>query len=278
MLAGSWDSIRALERREKGDVEIIGIQHSEGFTREMQITGDFAYLADPTRGLRVFNVSRPVFMRPVGLLELPGTPSDVELVGDLAFVPLGDKGVAQVNIHYPFSPILRMTIETEHPCTNVAKAGDYLYFIGPDGYLGIYDITIPTQPRQAAWLMLSGLHPIDAQVHGDMMAVSGGTDGLWLFNVTDPIRPIVRSKYIPGGSVETAALFDDGAILEVKGPGYCRLELVDLRYIFAPYKRTDLPLVERSDYRDKLHVVGDRAYLAAYNYGMKVIEMKGLLE
>jgi hypothetical protein len=278
MLAGSWDSIRALERREEGDVEIVGIQHSEGFTREMQITGDFAYLADPGRGLRVFNVSRPVFMRPVALLELPGTPSDVELVGDLAFIPLGDEGVAQANIHYPFDPVLRKIIETEHPCTNVARKGDYLYFIGPDGYVGIYDITLPTQPRQAAWLDLSGLHPIDAMVHDDLMAVSAGTDGLWLFNVADPLAPVLRSKYIADGSVETAALFDGGAILEVKGPGFSKLEVIDLRHVFAPYKRTELGLKERSDYRDKLHVVGDRAYLAAYNYGMKVVEMRGLLD
>ncbi len=277
MLTGSWDSIRALERHEEGDVEIIGIQHSEGFTREMQITGDFAYLADPTRGLRVFNVSRPIFMRPVALLELPGTPSDVELVIDeLAFVALGDEGVAQVNVHYPFSPILRMIIDTERPCTNITRAGDFLYFISPDGFIDIYDISSPTNPRQTAWMDISGIHPIDAVVKGNLMAISGGTDGMWLFDVTEPKRPVLRSKYFTDGSVETADLFEGGAILELKGPGFCKLEIVDLRYIFAPYKRAELFLKERSNYRDKIHVVGDRAYLAAYNYGMKIIAMEGL--
>jgi len=279
MLTGSWDSIRALERHEEGDIEIVGIQHSEGFTREMQITGDFAYLADPTRGLRVFNVSRPIFMRPVALLELPGTPSDVELVIDeLAFVALGDEGVAQVNVHYPFSPILRMIIDTERACTNITRSGDFLYFISPDGFIDIYDISSPTNPRQTAWMDISGIHPIDAVIKGNLMAISGGTDGMWLFDVTEPIRPVLRSKYITDGSVETADLFEGGAILELKGPGFCKLEIVDLRHIFAPFKRVELQLKERSNYRDKIHVVGDRAYLAAYNYGMKIIAMEGLYD
>jgi len=218
-------------------------------------------------------------MKPVALLELPGTPSDVELVADeLAFIALGDEGVAQVNVHFPFSPILRMIIETEHPCTNITRAGDYLYFISPDGFIDIYDIFSPTNPQRAAWMDLDGIHPVDAVVRGERLAISGGTDGLWLFNVSDPIRPIIRSKYIPDGSVETADLFEDGAILELKGPGFCKLEIIDLRYIFAPLKRTELPLKERSNYRDKIHVVGDRAYLAAYNYGLKIIEMNGLFE
>lgn len=199
-------------------------------------------------------------------------------MGELAFIPLGEEGVAQVNVHYPFKPVLRLMIETDMPVDNVTKKGDYIYFIGPSGWMGIYDISIPTQPRQAAWLQLEGITPQDAVVHGDLMAIAGGESGMWLFNVTDPVKPVLRSKYIPGGSVETVALFDNGAVLEVKGPGYCKIEAVDLRYIFAPYKRDEIQIDERSQYRDKLQVEGDKAYLAAYNYGMKIFDLRGLLD
>ena len=75
-----------------------------GSAKNVDVSGDFAYVAAGASGLQVVNVSdrsNPVI---VGAADTTGTANDVKVVGSTAFIADGSAGLSLVNVTDPVHP------------------------------------------------------------------------------------------------------------------------------------------------------------------------------
>jgi len=83
--------------------------------RTVQITGNLAYVANQSGGLKIFDVSDVTNPTLIGGYNTPGLTSDVEVIGDLAYVAYGltgdPAGVAIINVTNPAAPVFLSSYE-----------------------------------------------------------------------------------------------------------------------------------------------------------------------
>ena len=70
----------------------------------MAVSGDVAYVADNSSGLRCINISDPSVPSEIGSYNTTGEAMDVVVSGDVAYVADGSQGLRCINISDPSPP------------------------------------------------------------------------------------------------------------------------------------------------------------------------------
>jgi hypothetical protein len=114
------------------------------------VSGDYAYVADFSCGLRVINVSDPSSPFEVGYYLTPGAARDVAVSGDYAYMA-DDVGLRVVNVSDPSSPYEVGYYDTPHQALGVAVSGDYAYVADNDAGLRVVNVTDPSNPFETGY-------------------------------------------------------------------------------------------------------------------------------
>ena len=68
--------------------------HTAGYTRDVQVVGNRAYVADDEKGMRVLDVSNPASITELGTFDTPGNAQGaVHVMGNLVYVADGNSGL-----------------------------------------------------------------------------------------------------------------------------------------------------------------------------------------
>ena len=163
-----------------------------GYANNVDVLGDFAYVAAGSKGLVVVNVTdhkKPVI---VGSLDTTGTGIDVRVVGNLAYLADGEAGLQIIDITDPATPKLLSTYDTAGIAQDLKIDGRYAYIADGGNGLEIVDVRNPSKPVSAGHLgNLGELKGVDVQ--NNTVAVVNDS-ALRLIDVTDRLNPVLHGS------------------------------------------------------------------------------------
>src|SRR5438270_2676798 len=169
----------------------LGFVSIPGFANDVDVNGNFAFVAAGASGLQVVNVgnrSNPVI---AGSLALPGNANDVKLLSNLAYVAAGSAGVHIIDVNNPLTPIRLGTLSTGANALNVAVRGTKVYVANGSNLL-IADVTNPASPAQISTLPLNGfIQGVDVDTQRNLAVIAAGTSGIYVIDISNPAAPVL---------------------------------------------------------------------------------------
>ncbi|UCD19689.1 MAG: T9SS type A sorting domain-containing protein [candidate division WOR-3 bacterium] len=160
---------------------------------DLDIAGDYAYLAGSGGALRVMDISDTSDPSVVGVCDLPGDDAwSVAVSGDYAYVAAGDSGLQVVDFTNPNDPQVAGEYETPGEATHVSISG-YYAFVSIPSYVVMINISDPENPFLWATWPIAG-NPEAAVLSGDYLYIAAGDSGL-----------VVKKQYQNDFSVTSSA-------------------------------------------------------------------------
>src|SRR6266404_5661805 len=177
-----------------------------GFANNVDVSGNFAYVAAGSSGLQVVDVSDHVHPHVVVSRSLPGNANDVVIAGNYAYVAAGSAGLQIVNISNPLSPTVSGSLNTGGVAWDVVVKGTQAYIANGANGLVIVDVSMPSSPVLLGSLSLPGTSKgVDVDAIRQIAVVALGTNGLAVVNVANPAAPALLGT-LPGGDVRDLAI------------------------------------------------------------------------
>jgi hypothetical protein len=117
-----------------------------GFANNVDVSGNFAYVAAGSAGLQVVDVTDRRAPRIVGSLDTPGNANDVRVVGNRVYIADGAAGLQIINVNNPNAPTLLGSIDTSGEANDVVIMGNRAYVADGSAGLQIIDVSNPQAP------------------------------------------------------------------------------------------------------------------------------------
>jgi hypothetical protein len=161
-----------------------------GSTNNVDVSGDFAYVAAGSAGLQVISIMNRNAPTLVAAFDTPGNANDVKVIGTTAFVADGPAGLHIIDVTDPLHPRALGTVDTPGDAQDVVVRGS-LAFVA-DGPTGLHLITVsnPTAPSILSAIELpGGAQGVDVAPQNHLAVVAASTFGLHVIDITDPATP-----------------------------------------------------------------------------------------
>jgi len=133
-----------------------------------------------------------------------GAATDVEVVGDAAFVTFGSGGLAVFDITNPESPVILDRLDTPGEAGDVVISGDYAYVADSASGFAVIDVSAPADLT----LVESRVLPrpaLGVAVSAGSLFIANEADGLRIFSLADPTDPAFTALFdTPGIALDLA--------------------------------------------------------------------------
>jgi hypothetical protein len=133
-----------------------------------------------------------------------GNAVGVEIVGDLAYLALGDGGLGIINVSDPASPRGIGGCETPGSAHRIALTQTHAFVPDGDAGLQVINVTNPAAPFKVGTYDTLGT-ATGVAVSGDFAYVADGTEGLVVLDVRNPTAPVLAAKLSMGGDAQAVA-------------------------------------------------------------------------
>jgi hypothetical protein len=143
----------------------------------------------------------------LGRLPLSDLVQDIALNGTLAYVALGESGIAIADISAPAAPRLLGSLPLVGAALSVQVVGStaYVATAGLGGGLHVLDVSDPAAPRPLGNLPLSGGSASGVRVVGSVAYVTVGFGGLRIVDVSIPAAPVLLGELDTPGRARALA-------------------------------------------------------------------------
>jgi hypothetical protein len=143
----------------------LGSAPINGFGNDVEVDGNYAFVAAGAAGLEVFDVSNPAAPVRVAGLDTPGLASSLETAGGLIYLADGTAGLAIIDATNPLAPQSVSTLAMPAEVSEILLDGGRVYVGGTQG---VHAVDV----RSAAEPLLLGTHYVYGPVMG-MTRVNG---------------------------------------------------------------------------------------------------------
>jgi hypothetical protein len=219
-----WNTVAGELKLHPFEITLVGNYNTPGYAYGVAISGDYAYVADGTSGLKVIDISDPTDPTLGGSYNTPGDAHGAAISGDYAYVADGASGLQVIDISAPTSPTLAGNYNTSGSAYGVAISGDCAYVADGASGLQVIDISAPTSPTLAGNYNTSGT-AYGVAISGDYAYVADGTSGLQVIDISDPAAPTLSGNYNTSGSAYGVAISGDYAYV---ADGTSGLQVIDI--------------------------------------------------
>ncbi len=195
-----------------------------GYANNVDVAGDYAYVAAGQAGLQIIDVSNRRAPQIVGQLDTDGVAIDVKVRGNLAYVADGDKGLKVINVATPAAPVLLSALDTDGVTQDLQLAGHYAYLANGSAGIDIVDVTNPSEPVVASNLTgLGTVYGLDGD--SNLLVVVAGS-ALISVDVSDKLAP-ARLGSVNLGQVKDVAFDGSYAYVAAYSNGYRVVDLTN---------------------------------------------------
>jgi len=211
-------------------LQLLATFNPQGYSLDVAIRGETAYLVVGTKGLLLVDVTDPAQPREIGSHSTRGYAQAIAVSGDYAYVANRGEGLTILDVSDPTRPFEVGSIDTQGSAQDVIANGRTAYVADQRGGLQIVDVSRPEAPRLLATFETQGYaEAIDYR--GGVVFVAAGDAGLELVNVSDPSAPYAISSLDLRGDASDLAVSD--GIVYVAG-GFRGIRIVDIGDLAAP--------------------------------------------
>jgi hypothetical protein len=189
------DGLRIVSITDPTNPIVVGHIDANRSVKDVDVAGDYAYVADWDSGLRVVSIADPENPVEVAHIDTIGATSAVAVSGDYAYV--GAEMLRVMLISDPTHPLAVGNCHiTRSPAERMAASGYYVYAVGwLSRYLLVIRVADPTHPAQV-WLRDGNYGGV--AVEGSYLYV--GASGVKAFSIADPGRPVEIGHYTIEGT------------------------------------------------------------------------------
>ncbi len=173
--------------------QLSGSSSTSGIPYDIEVVGDFAYVADGDNGLTIFFISNstPDF---VTNISTGGHAQSVYVDGTYAYVAQGLDGIAIFDISDPYNPILSSTYATSG-AKDIFVQNNYAFIANSEDGLLILDVSNPSSPTYTSDVetdgFVNGVH-----VNNSYAYVSDSEIGLITIDISSIINPFILGYYV----------------------------------------------------------------------------------
>lgn len=268
LLYATWLVCSAAVAAQGLSMEMVGL--IEGPADVVRVNGSFAYVA-AGQSLTVFDIANPAAPARKGSLKLPEAIYGMTMVGPLAYVANGLRGLAIVDVAKPDAPTVRGSIKTPGEALKVVITGTKALVVNRLSGVEVIDVSNPAQPVSVGSHYTDG-YARDIAVAGAVAYVVDSTNDLAVIDVSKatPTELSKQGAGMPTGIVAVAqpAAAAGGGTVYVVGGG--ALQVYDVSDPAAA-KRVASPKIAEQAQAAVFH--GSLGYLAAGANGLQVVDV-----
>ncbi|MET0646110.1 MAG: Ig-like domain-containing protein, partial [Pyrinomonadaceae bacterium] len=200
-----------------------------GFANNVEVGGNYAYVAAGGAGLQVVDVSDRSRPRVAASRGLPGNANDVALSGDYAYVAAGSGGLQVVNISNPLTPVVIGSLNTAGVAWDVVVKGNRAYVANGTAGLFIVDVSTPSAPARLGSLTMPPPFfaiGVDVDPLRQIAVLAQGANGVAVVNVANPSVPNLMSR-LAGGDVRDVVISGNHALLADYSRSFSSIDLTN---------------------------------------------------
>ncbi len=163
--------------------------HNESVTNayDVCVSGEYAYVANISGGLRIFDISNTSNPIEVGFNDTLGFAVGVDVVGPIAYVADSFDGVKVLDVDLPTNPF-EIGNYTQIYAQGIQVLGSYAYVASAQEGFFILDVSNPGNPQEEGSYKTLG-PPLDVFVSDSEAYIATGNGGLDIVDVSDPSDP-----------------------------------------------------------------------------------------
>ena len=205
------------------------------------MSGNNAYVACGSAGLKVIDISNPAAPSIVGGCVTPGYAFGVSVSGNYAYVAAGVAGLQVVNISNRSLPTVAGSVDTPGAAKDVAVAGNYAY-VADGNSLQVIDISNPSSPViRGVLAMVAPQMIVKVRVQNAKVYAAGSGGGLLVIDVSNPAGPVLVSSLALSGVSGSSSIGVAVSGAQVYLANYTGgLQIVNVSTITAPSPTTTL--------------------------------------
>lgn len=168
---------------------IVGQWDQFKFLHDMEIVGDYAFLAGDFEGVIVLDISDPENPAPVGICRLPDRAYKLFIEGSLAYVCDGHAGFYILDISDPTLPVEIGFCDTPGSTGGVVVRDQIAYIPDHWDILHTIDVSDPNAPLLMGTFSGEGWARKGVVVIDDFAYVSTWDNSIYILNIEDPENP-----------------------------------------------------------------------------------------
>jgi hypothetical protein len=265
--ADFWSGVSIIDVHHPATSVLVNTYDTPGDVRDIEIAGDYAYLAETFQGLRILNLQNPEQPEEVALVKMEWA-WEVEVIGEYIFVrnPNGIK--IMVDVSDPANPI---SVEVSPQKTGFEpKAGNYLYPYFVEIGVHRIDISDPLHPVDTGFLAAPYYYNGDIQFINETVYITDiGGSGFQMEDISDPANPSILHIWDVGfsgwfsvkGNYLYALNADSVAVIDISDP--------DNPIVLATYQDNGLfPFMGADDFQ--IIPVGNFIYAGIRSSGLAI--------
>ena len=234
--------------------------------RDIQISGNIAYIADGYSGLRLLDISDPASPVEINLID-PGEVTSVALSGSIAYIAGGGYFRA-IDVSDPSNLNPIGSVPIPGPGWQLAVVGDTAFVADGTEGLQIIDISSPAHPLIVGNYQYSSAFARDVVVSGDLAYLAYEWDGLHIVDISNPAVPVLVGVLRGlGGYAHGVALSGSTVYL---ANSYEGLRVID---VSDPARPTQVGVVNTPGWSTDVKLEGRYAYVAEGTGGIQVIDV-----
>lgn len=184
-----------------------------GYANNVDVSGNFAYVAAGSAGLQIVNVANRLAPAVVASIATGGNANDVRVVANRAYVAAGSAGLRIFDVTNPLAPQALSDMPMPGSAWDLVVSGGMAYVAaGPS--LQIVDVSNPAAPASRGSLVLGGtLKGVAVDPSRNLAVIAGTTPGLMTVNVANPAAPQLLGTVSWGGGPRDVEIKDNFAFV-----------------------------------------------------------------
>jgi len=200
-------------------LEIIDISNPSSFqilgkvilpepAKKINITGNYAYVADGESGLRIIDISSPGYSFEVGCYEMDNEAICLDVFEDYAYV--GGSELRVIDISDPSNPFQVGNLSVVCYDAAIAPSGNYAYIASKNPGFRIINVSDPTDPYESGNFNIDygdGVDISDSYAY----VVSRNSRLLLAINISNPASPFEADSYHIEGDARDITISDNTA-------------------------------------------------------------------
>ena len=200
----------------------VAIGRAPGGVLGAAVSGDVAFAAAGTDGVRIFDVSDPADVRLLTTIPITDARA-VDVEGTMLYVAAANDGLILVDVSNPSAAAIVGGADLPGCTVDVDAAGTRVYVANDDIGLAIVDVSNPAVPVVRGIENTPG-RAVAVAASEPLVFVADELNGLRIVNAADPAAPfIVKTVAMPGAARGVAVSGDIVAVAAREG----KLQLVD---------------------------------------------------
>ena len=239
---------------------------------QLDVMGDYAFLACSHDGMRVIDFSDPSNPMLESQFEGTGVTWASKVSGNYAYLANSSTGVSIIDISNPNGdgPEKVAGISSNEETRDVDVEGDELYFADWTAGLRIYDVSDPLNPGQLGSIQNVNAWRVDVN-NDDLYMINANAnnpDTLEIYDVSDPANPVFQSEMLLPDLIWKIMFYEDHLYIAASDSG---LIIVDVSDPANPDRVSSVDVPETSD----VDIENDTALVAStdWNGGLITIDI-----